>query len=525
MGRPQQFLCENSDGNCPNYVRTAVVTVGGAEKFVCPLGITDCERKHLKPIAPPPPAWLKFLKTAAVVLVPIICIGLVWWYVASRPPPRLVIKVFDDSQSGAQIRAGGSKSWLLQIVGGPSAARPEISVESLSAALVSKNGLLVEKVENRKFRLTAQTIAGQTGRAEIKVSTGTGTQAAVTNLVFEVEPPPPLDFSRITPAATATAENLQPGQDMTWTFAVEGGTPSEKPQVHAESLTPSVVPQASLSLEPIDDAGRNFKLLAHPLSGQTGLVNIKISIQAGSSSNEMTLSFNILASSPPTLTLLSPPLPLDMANNSDSLLVWFKLADDVVAPGSLVFTAESTPAGRVLSSIKADGPNRIITLSRNAKESGAVKLNVRVMAGDREADQSYDVVIEPRITQVVSDPNPLLLEVQRLVAAHQFDAALAKIKQIVVDYPQLAKAWRVYGTVVYSMKRFPEAIDYSEKALSINPQEAEAWFIEGASYESQTKIHEAIPPYKRWMELTTGPDPRKARISQNLQTWAQQGIQ
>jgi hypothetical protein len=189
MGRPQQYLCKNRDGNCPNYRDTAVVTVGGTEKFVCPLGLANCERDNLEPIKPPEPPIVKFLKRFAIIAVPVLCAGLVWLYFATRPPPPYILHITYTSPPAARVHPGGPISWTFSVEGGKLSDKLNISVDSLSPSLLSKTDVLVETVDNinRKYKLTARPIAGQTGNAEIKVTLDVAAHVkATTNLAFDV---------------------------------------------------------------------------------------------------------------------------------------------------------------------------------------------------------------------------------------------------------------------------------------------------------------------------------------------------
>ena len=357
----------------------------------------------------------------------------------------------------------------------------------------------------------------------VRVATPDGRE---TNQTYDVniEPPIiPIVIKSISPALNDT--NVRSGQDVNWTFAIDGGAPSQKPTVSAESLTPSILPQSGLILEPVDDSGRNYKLIIR--TSQSGTAEIEIVARIGDLSKEVRFTINVAPLSAPTMTLQTP-LPLVIESNRDSIIVWFKLFDEVVAPKDMQFSAEITPADRASYSIKEGGDLRIITLSRIAGQDGTVKLNAHVTANGREANQGYDVVIE----HVPAPPTPQgptldeqLRQVQKLLAMGQKDSALAKVEGIIVSYPQSAKALRIKGSVLYSLKRSPEAIECCEKSLAINPQEGEAWFVEGAAYEAQSNFHDAIRCYDHWRDLTPGPDPRKATVQGNESKWREHGAQ
>src|ERR1017187_1324400 len=127
MSKPRTFLCKNAEDNCPYYRDSTEITIGAGENFICPMGKANCERDHLEPVAPPDPPWKRFLKRISLLAVPFICAGLVWIYVANRPPPPFAVNITSTSPPGAQVRAGESKSWTFLIDGGRSGDKPEVS--------------------------------------------------------------------------------------------------------------------------------------------------------------------------------------------------------------------------------------------------------------------------------------------------------------------------------------------------------------------------------------------------------------
>ena len=156
MSKPGTYRCKNAEDNCPHYRDSAEITIGGVEKFVCPLGKVNCERDYLEgPLTPPDGPVAKFLKRAAIIVVPVITAGLVWLYFITRPAPPYNINVAYTSPPGAKIHPGDSVSWTFSIDGGRSTDKPVIIAESMSPLLLSKSDLRVEPVDNasRRYRL------------------------------------------------------------------------------------------------------------------------------------------------------------------------------------------------------------------------------------------------------------------------------------------------------------------------------------------------------------------------------------
>jgi len=259
----------------------------------------NCERDHLEPIAPPEPPWIRFLKRFALVAVPVICAGLVWLYFITRPAPPYKINITYTSPPGAKIH---------------------------------------------------------------------------------------------------------PGDTLSWKLSIEGGKPSNKPPVSFDSLTPSLLPKADLKLESEDGSGRMFKLTAQTSADKVGQAKVVVYAgQRGKSQVTNNLTFEVVTLGPP-MVMLQSPQSLLLESNSDSLVLPFVISDEKIDAEKLNFSATVAPTDRVLCNVQVNGSSRTVTLSRNQRESGPVKLAVRLVAPDgRETNQTYDVTVIP-----LPPPPPML---------------------------------------------------------------------------------------------------------------------
>ncbi len=98
----------------------------------------------------------------------------------------------------------------------------------------------------------------------------------------------------------------------------------------------------------------------------------------------------------PPAFMLQSALPLVLESNMDSLELSFTLFGGSTNPDNLNFSATTVPSGTVATTIRANGANRTVTLSRNQRENGLVKLAVRLVTPDgRETNQTYDVTVIP----------------------------------------------------------------------------------------------------------------------------------
>src|ERR1035437_5127218 len=85
--------------------------------------------------------------------------------------------------------------------------------------------------------------------------------------------------------------------------------------------------------------------------------------------------------SPPAFMLQSV-LPLVLESNQDSLVLSFTLFGGSTNPDNLNFSTTTDPSGTVTTTIRANGANRTVTLSRNQRENGLVKLAIRLVTPD-----------------------------------------------------------------------------------------------------------------------------------------------
>jgi len=140
----KQYLCKNREGNCPNYVNSTVVTIGGAEKFVCPLGLANCEKDHLEPVSPPEPSWKRLAKKLAVAAVPALTLVLIWWYVKTHQPPppppaKTSVAIVVDGQilNPVMVR---TPAWLGEWAAGFSTSNNVLSLGLWGCRPVEPNG-------------------------------------------------------------------------------------------------------------------------------------------------------------------------------------------------------------------------------------------------------------------------------------------------------------------------------------------------------------------------------------------------
>jgi hypothetical protein len=94
--------------------------------------------------------------------------------------------------------------------------------------------------------------------------------------------------------------------------------------------------------------------------------------------------------------MLQSALPLVLESDRDSLVLSFTLFAGSTNLDDLKFSATVDPSDRVMSTIRAAGANRTVTLSRNQRNSGPVKLAARLVTTDgRETNQIYEVTVAP----------------------------------------------------------------------------------------------------------------------------------
>lgn len=93
------------------------------------------------------------------------------------------------------------------------------------------------------------------------------------------------------------------------------------------------------------------------------------------------------------------------------------------------------------------------------------------------ADVRLSLALEPSSgledQETTNSAVDLLFESQRLTLSGRYDEAIAKIKQVQKDLPQLAAAYEIEGGAYVMQKRLPEALDAYRIAARINPRNPE----------------------------------------------------
>ena len=195
---------------------------------------------------------------------------------ATRPAPPYIFNFDYTSPPTAIIHPGDSISWNFSIGGGKPSDQPAISADSLSPASLSKTGLQVVPVDsiNRQYKLTAQTISGQPGKVEIKLSVNVGMNVkAETNLFFDVVTlgPPTLTLQSTPPLI------LESGRDslvLPFTIADE----KIDPEKLAFSAIAAPVDRISCSIQ--DNGSRRIITISR-VPQASGQVSLAVRVQAG----------------------------------------------------------------------------------------------------------------------------------------------------------------------------------------------------------------------------------------------------
>jgi len=219
-------------------------------------------------------------------------------------------------------------------------------------------------------------------------------------LYFITRPPPPYKIN--VTYTTPPGAKIHPGDTLSWKLAIEGGKPSDKPSILFDSLTPFVLSKADMKLESVDESGRKFKLTAQTAAEKVGQAMVVVSV---AQKNKLPITnnfgFEIDSLGPPALSFQSAQ-PLVMESGNDSLPLPFVVSDEKFGADKLTFSATVNPTDKVACNVQANGNGRTVTLSRNQRESGLVKLAIHLATPDgRETNQTYDL-------SVIAPPPPTL---------------------------------------------------------------------------------------------------------------------
>jgi Flp pilus assembly protein TadD len=428
-------------------------------------------------------------------------------YLATRPPPPFAFDIAYTKPPGARIHPGDAVSWTFSIEGGKPADKLKLSADSLSPSLLSKTDLRVETLDNisRKYRLTARTILGQTGRAEIKASIQVAEKVrATTNLVFQVVPlgPPILTLPSAPPLVLESERD-----SLVLPFTVSDD------KIDSDKLTFSATADpADRVILKVQDNGSVRTVTLSRNGHQSGPVNLSVRVAApdGRETNQ-TYSVSVAQLSPPTLavTVVSTTPPGATVHPGDEVAWNFTVEGGPSSEKPLVSAESLSPSilpQTALQLVASDETQRKYQLTARSSSSASGRAEVRISAsldgGTKDTVLAFTVVPPegPTIEQLLRQAQMHWLKKELSEAIDCCNKALAKDAQSF-------KALTIKGGVLYSLTRYQEALNVCNQALKINAQYADAWFTKAASEHALQNYREAISSYEKFISLAPG-DPR-----------------
>ena len=111
--------------------------------------------------------------------------------------------------------------------------------------------------------------------------------------------------------------------------------------------------------------------------------------------------------------------------------------------------------------------------------------------------------------QVVAlDPanKAVLLELSKMYLAsrpRQYDNAAKYLKIYVERFPTATEAWGMYAEALFSLRKFPEALDASQRVLKDQPKNGKALRIAATCLYAQKKYKESIENYQKFLAVDT----------------------
>jgi tetratricopeptide (TPR) repeat protein len=123
-------------------------------------------------------------------------------------------------------------------------------------------------------------------------------------------------------------------------------------------------------------------------------------------------------------------------------------------------------------------------------------------------ERRYNDAARAYASVVALDPKnkTVLLELSKMYLAsrpRQYDNAAKYLKIYVDRFPQEIEAWGLYTEALFYLRKFPEALDASQRVLKIDAKNSKALRIAATCLYAQKKYKESIENYQRLLAVDT----------------------
>ena len=489
------YLCENAEKNCKFWRERTPFEIGESARIRCP----NCNSDQVVRVAPPDPPWKKFLKRVSIIAVPVVCGGLVWLYVATRPPPPFVISITYTTPPAAKVHPGDSLAWSIRIDGGKPGVRPQAAAESLSPALLPNTGLVLEPVDltGRKYKLTAHSAPVETGLVKIKVSVDGGAKAKIaTNLVYEI-----IAFGPPVIALPSSVPRILEGNrdSLTLPFTVSDEKTDAKELTLSATVDPSDIVRCN-----VETNGTYLTLTLSRNQKESGRVKLTVRLVTpdGRETNQ-TYSVTVAPPAPPRLVInVASTTPPDATIHPGDEVAWSFTVEGGGSSEKPLVSAESLSLTSLpqtaLQLVASDETNRKYKLIARPHEAGHVEVRISANLDGGIQDAKLAITVLPAQVPI----SELLKQARKAWLMKQYPDAMGKCDEALTIDPQCVEAMTIKGGVLYSSVRYTEALSCCKKALEIDPHHADAWFTEGAAEESLKKHQEAVSSYQKFLQFS-----------------------
>lgn len=132
-------------------------------------------------------------------------------------------------------------------------------------------------------------------------------------------------------------------------------------------------------------------------------------------------------------------------------------------------------------------------------DRGLAAVLAHLYASEAERQAFADTMA--RQWQEVADPQALLDEGTRRLAAGDAEAALDLLARAAPHFPDLEAAWLNLGLAAYRLERWLEAEAALDRAAQLNPERAQSVFFRGLALVQVERCSEAVPALERALEL------------------------
>ena len=172
-----------------------------------------------------------------------------------------------------------------------------------------------------------------------------------------------------------------------------------------------------------------------------------------------------------------------------------------VAAALLLLSWETVDQVRYYLALHSDSLPDLQRAARLTAYDSSLQMKLAKQALEQGQKELAGAAMQRAMVADPSSPTPRNFYLQFLTSEHRYDEAYALTQTMIVRQPQDAQLLLNHGILADELGKREEAIASWTRALTIDPHLAEAHLYLAAQLDSESKMEQALPHYRRYLEI------------------------